>query len=89
MGITLGTRQALIVNSAFNDRWYLYCGPLVFIAAISLLVLFKNTLNRRTLPVLGTLARYSQPIYGFHALFIHFLRTRHYDDMSQPLLDLP
>ncbi|MDU1575047.1 MAG: acyltransferase [Pantoea sp.] len=89
IGITFGTKQALIANGVFNDRWYLYCGPLVFIAAISLLVLFKNALNTSTLPVLGTLSRYSLPIYGFHALFIHFLRTRHYDDMSRPLLDLP
>lgn len=88
-GITLGTRQALHINGAFSDRWYLYCGPLVFIAAISLLIVFKNRLNARTLPLLGTLSRDSLPIYGFHALFIHFLRTHHVDDMSRPLLDLP
>ncbi|MBE5254316.1 acyltransferase [Mixta mediterraneensis] len=88
-GITLGTRQALEINGAFNDTWYLYCGPLVFIAAICLLVLCKNAFHRRTLPGLAIIARYSLPIYGFHALFIHFLRTHHYDDMSRPLLDLP
>ena len=89
IGITLGTKQMLRINGAFNDTWYLYCGPLVFIAAISLLVFCKNTLNRRTLPLLGIIARYSLPIYGFHALFIHFLRTHHYDDMANPWLDLP
>jgi len=89
IGITLGTKQALIVNGAFNDTWYLYCGPLVFIAAISLLIVFKNSLNQRTLPGLTVIARYSLPIYGFHALFIHYLRTHHYDDMSRPWLDLP
>lgn len=88
-GITLGTKKALIVNGAFNDTWYLYCGPLVFIAAISLLVVFKNCLNQRTLPGFSLIARYSLPIYGFHALFIHYLRTHHYDDMSRPWLDLP
>jgi surface polysaccharide O-acyltransferase-like enzyme len=89
IGIALGTKQMLKINGAFNDTWYLYCGPLVFIAAISLLILFKNTLNQRALPGLATLSRYSLPIYGFHALFIHFLRTHHYDDMSRPWLDLP
>ncbi|MFP3702260.1 hypothetical protein SB758_42970, partial [Burkholderia sp. SIMBA_013] len=59
IGITLGTKQALIVNGAFNDTWYLYCGPLVFIAAISLLIVFKNSLNQRTLPGLTVIARYS------------------------------
>ncbi|MFH8136141.1 acyltransferase [Pantoea osteomyelitidis] len=88
-GIAMGTKQELKANGAFSDTWYLYCGPLVFIAAISLLLLFKNCLNQRPLPVLATLSRYSLPIYGFHALFIHFLRTRHLDDMTQPLLDLP
>ncbi|WP_130835489.1 acyltransferase [[Erwinia] mediterraneensis] len=88
-GIALGTRQALQINGAFADTWYLYCGPLVFLAAISLLILFKNCLNRRPLPLLATISRYSLPVYGFHALFIHFLRTRHLDDMTQPLADLP
>lgn len=89
IGITLGTKHELHVNGAFSDTWYLYCGPLVFIAAISLMVLFKNCLNQRPLPVLATISRYSLPIYGLHALFIHFLRTRHLDDMSRPLLDIP
>ncbi|WP_312243040.1 acyltransferase [Pantoea sp.] len=88
-GIALGTKQARLSHGAFADTWYLYCGPLVFIAAISLLLLFKNCLNQRPLPVLANLSRYSLPIYGFHALFIHFLRTRHLDDMAQPLLDIP
>lgn len=89
IGIALGTKQELKINGAFNDTWYLYCGPLVFIAAISLLVLFKNVLNSRTVPGMAMIARYSLPIYGFHALFIHYLRTHHYDDMSRPWLDLP
>ena len=88
-GIALGTKQALKINGAFNDTWYLYCGPLVFIAAISLLIVFKNVLNQRTLPLFAFISRYSLPVYGFHALFIHFLRTHHYDNMARPLLDLP
>lgn len=89
IGITVGTKNELHANGAFSDTWYLYCGPLVFIAAISLMVLFKNCLNQRPLPGLATISRYSLPIYGLHALFIHFLRSRHFDDMSQPLLDIP
>jgi surface polysaccharide O-acyltransferase-like enzyme len=53
------------------------------------LILSKNTLNQSALPGLATISGYSLPIYGFHALFIHFLRTNHYDDMSRPWLDLP
>ncbi|WP_017349325.1 acyltransferase [Pantoea sp. A4] len=89
IGIMLGTRQELKINGAFNDTWYLYCGPLVFIAAMSLLVLFKNAFNQRPLPLLAMISHYSLPIYGFHALFIHFIRTHHYDAMYYPLLDLP
>ncbi|WP_414147772.1 acyltransferase [Erwinia sp. BNK-24-b] len=88
-GIAMGTKQQTAINGAFADTWYLYCGPVVFIAAVSLLVLFKNTLNERILPVLGTISRYSLPIYGFHALFIHFIRTHHFDHTSHPLLDIP
>lgn len=89
LGIAFGTKQMLEVQGAFNDTWYLYCGPLVFIAAIALLVLYKNALNQRSLPGFSLISRYSLPIYGFHALFIHYLRTNHYDDMANPLLDLP
>lgn len=89
MGISIGTRKELHVNGAFSDTWYLYCGPLVFIAAISLMVLFKNCLNQRPLPILATISRNSLPIYGFHALFIHFMRTHNLDHTSQPLLDIP
>ncbi len=49
---------------------------MVFICAISLLTLVKNTLNARPLPVLGFISRHSLGIYGFHALVIHALRTR-------------
>nr|WP_154324346.1 acyltransferase [Pantoea sp. 201603H] len=88
-GISIGTKKALQINGAFADTWYLYCGPLVFIAALSLMILFKNCLNQRPLPGLAFISRYSLPIYGFHALFIHFIRTRHWDHVNQPLLDIP
>lgn len=55
---------------------YLYCGPMVFICAITLLTLVKNTLDTRTVRGLGLISRHSLGIYGFHALIIHALRTR-------------
>lgn len=86
-GISLGTKQELHVNGAFSDLWYLYCGPLVFIGALSLFVWFKNCLNQ-PLPGLALIARNSLPIYGFHALFIHFMRTHQLDHKQWPLLDI-
>ncbi len=88
-GIAMGTKKQMAINGAFADTWYLYCGPVVFIAAVSLLVLFKNGLNQRPLPVLATISRYSLPVYGFHALFIHAMRTHGLDNTAHPLLDIP
>jgi len=87
-GIAIGTKNELHINGAFSDLWYLYCGPLVFIGALSLFVLFKNALNQRTLPGLALISRNSLPIYGFHALFIHFMRTHYLDHKQWPLLDI-
>ncbi|PKH23672.1 acetyltransferase [Enterobacterales bacterium CwR94] len=87
LGIMIGTKKQLHINGAFADTWYLYCGPLVFIAAISLFVLFKTALDRPN-GLLSFLARYSLPIYGFHALFIHFIRTHDYDFPQYPLADI-
>ncbi|MGE9552902.1 acyltransferase [Erwinia amylovora] len=88
-GITMGTKKQMAINGAFADTWYLYCGPVVFIAAVSLLIFFKNCLNQRPLPFLATISNHSLPIYGFHALFIHFMRTHHFDNTAHPLLDIP
>ncbi len=88
-GIAMGTKKQMAINGAFADTWYLYCGPVVFIAAVSLLILFKNGLNQRPLPILAAISRYSLPIYGFHALFIHFMRTHGLDNTRHPLLDIP
>ncbi len=49
---------------------------MVFICAIALLTLVKNTLDTRTIRGLGLISRHSLGIYGFHALIIHALRTR-------------
>lgn len=67
---------------------YLYCGPAVFICAVSLLTLVKNTLSARTIPVLGLISRHSLSIYGFHALIIHALRTNSIELKNWPPLDM-
>lgn len=86
--ISLGTHKQLKINGNFADTFYVYCGPLVFIAAVSLFVLVKNCLNARPLPGLATVSRYSLGIYGFHALIIHFLRTHGYQITAWPMLDI-
>lgn len=86
--ISRGTLYELQWRGNFADTWYLYCGPMVFICAISLLTLVKNTLNERPLPVLGFISRHSLGIYGFHALVIHALRTRGVELKSWPVLDI-
>lgn len=88
MSISLGTHKQLEINGNFADTFYVYCGPLVFIAAISLLVLVKNCLNSRPLPGLAFISRHSLGIYGFHALIIHFLRTHGYQITAWPVLDI-
>ncbi|WP_236330349.1 acyltransferase [Enterobacter quasihormaechei] len=86
--ISRGTLHELQWRGNFADTWYLYCGPMVFICAIALLTLVKNTLNERPLPVLGFISRHSLGIYGFHALVIHALRTRGVELKSWPVLDI-
>ncbi len=86
--ISRGTLYELQWRGNFADTWYLYCGPMVFICAVALLTLVKNTLNTRPLPWLGFISRHSLGIYGFHALVIHALRTRGVELKSWPLLDI-
>lgn len=86
--ISRGTLYELQWRGNFADTWYLYCGPMVFICAVSLLTLVKNTLNARPLPWLGFISRHSLGIYGFHALVIHALRTRGVELKNWPLLDI-
>lgn len=74
--ISRGTLYELQWRGNFADTWYLYCGPMVFICATTLLTLVKNTLDTRTVRGLGLISRHSLGIYGFHALIIHALRTR-------------
>ncbi|XTZ38232.1 acyltransferase [Salmonella enterica] len=86
--ISRGTLYELNWRGNFADTWYRYCGPLVFLCAISLFTLIKNTLNSRTLPGLTLISQHSLGIYGFHALIIHALRTRGIELESSPLLDI-
>ena len=88
MAISRGTLHELKWRGNFADTWYVYCGPLVFLCAVSLLTLVKNTLNGRVLPGLGLISQHSLGIYGFHALIIHALRTRGVELKSWPLADI-
>ena len=87
-GISWGTWHELKVRGDFADTWYQYAGPLVFIGAIALFLFAKSGINRRTLPGLRVISRNSLAIYGFHALFIHFLRTHGLDIKQIPALDI-
>lgn len=86
--ISRGTLYELQWRGNFADTWYLYCGPVVFICAIALLTLVKNTLNVRMIPGLELISRHSLGIYGFHALIIHVLRTNGVELKQWPLLDI-
>jgi surface polysaccharide O-acyltransferase-like enzyme len=87
MVISRGTLYELQWRGNFADTWYLYCGPMVFICAMSLLTLVKNTLNARPSRA-GVYFAALAGIYGFHALVIHALRTRGVELKSWPLLDI-
>ncbi len=86
--ISRGTLYELQWRGNFADTWYLYCGPMVFICAIALLTLVKNTLYTRTICGLGLISSHSLGIYGFHALIIHALRTRGIELKNWPILDI-
>lgn len=86
--ISRGTLYELRWRGNFADTWYVYCGPAVFIFAMSLLTLVKNTLNKQTVPLLGLISRHSLGIYGFHALIIHALRTNGIEMKQWPPLDI-
>lgn len=86
--ISLGTHAELAREGNFSDTFYVYCGPLVFIAALSLFIVVKNALNHRPLPGLALISRHSLGIYGFHAFFIHALRTRHIEITQWSVLDI-
>lgn len=86
--ISRGTLHELQWRGNFADTWYLYCGPMVFICAVTLLTLVKNTLNQREIPGLGLISRHSLGIYGFHALVINALRSGGIELQRWPMLDI-
>ncbi|WBF45401.1 acyltransferase [Serratia rubidaea] len=85
--IILGTRHQSLINGNLAATYYLYATPLVFIAAVSLLVWFKNCLAQ---PVgwLAVFSRHSLAIYGLHALIVNLLRHQGWDLDGYPLLDI-
>ncbi|MFI8416057.1 acyltransferase [Serratia sp. NPDC078593] len=85
--IVLGTRNQTQVNGNFADTYYIYSGPLVFIAAVALLVWFKNGLSQ---PIgwLGCFSRHSLAIYGFHAIIVNLMRNQGWVISAYPLLDV-
>lgn len=85
--IAISTAKQTRINGSFADTFYMYCSPLVFIAAVSLLIWFKNCLNKQ-ITWMSWLAKHSLAIYGFHALIIHFIRTHNYDFTAYPVLDI-
>ena len=82
-----GTKSQMFINGNFADTYYIYCGPLVFIAAVSLMIWFKNCLPE---PIgwLSIFSRHSLAIYGFHAIIVNFMRSRHLELTPHPLLDI-
>lgn len=86
--VALGTQYHTLRNDNFTQTFYLYSGPLVFLSAISLLVIFKHYFNHRVLPGFAFISRHSLAIYGFHALIIHYMRTNGLDFSSRPVLDI-
>lgn len=85
--IIIGTRHQSLINGNLAATYYLYATPLVFIAAVSLLVWFKNCLAQ---PVgwLAVFSRHSLAIYGLHALILNLLRHQGWDLDGYPLLDI-
>ncbi len=68
--ISRGTLYELQWRGNFADTWYLYCGPMVFICAIALLTLVKNTLYTR-IGIIANPNTVPQKIDGFEWLPIN------------------
>lgn len=86
--IALGTWHQTLANDNFTQTFYLYANPLVFIAAVSLMAVFKAPALNVALPGAAFIARHSLAIYGFHALIIHFIRTHDLALSVWPVLDI-
>lgn len=88
LGVAWGTRYQSLINQNFADTFYVYCGPLVFISALSVFVLFKNRLSTRIVPGFALISRHSLAIYGFHALIVIGLRAGHIGFPQSPLINI-
>lgn len=86
--IAMGTSQQTAANDNFTQTFYLYANPLVFIAAVCLMILFKASALSAPLPGFAFISRHSLAIYGFHALIIHFIRTHDLALQGRPILDI-
>jgi len=86
--IAIGTELQSQHNQNFASTYYFYCGPLVFIAALSLFLWARQALARLSWPPLRLISRHSLAIYGFHALIIIGLRSSHLDFPRYPLLNI-
>lgn len=86
--IAFSTYRQTLHNGGFADTYYMYCGPLVFIASCAIFLFFKNNFNHSQSRWMVFISRHSLAIYGFHAFFIHFIRTHHLDARSWPLVDI-
>ena len=86
--IAVGTYHQSLINQNFAATYYTYCGPLVFISALSLFMVGKQLLANIQSPVLAMISRNSLAIYGFHALIIIGLRGKHLDYPQYPLLNI-
>jgi surface polysaccharide O-acyltransferase-like enzyme len=85
--IMYGTKHQSLINENFASTYYMYSGPLVFIAAVSLLVWCKNCLSQ---PIgwLSIFSRHSLAIYGFHAIIVNVMRKWCLEISPYPLLDI-
>ncbi len=86
--IAMGTSQQTLTNDNFTQTFYLYANPLVFIAAVCPMILFKAAALSAPLPGFSFISRHSLAIYGFHALIIHFIRTRDLALKGWPIQDI-
>lgn len=88
LGVAWGTYHQSLINQNFADTYYVYTGPLVFISALSLFILFKNLLAARVLPGLMLISRHSLAIYGFHAPIVIGLRAGRIGFTQWPLINI-
>ncbi|WP_369789374.1 acyltransferase [Rouxiella sp. WC2420] len=86
--VAIGTHHQSLINQNFAGTFYTYCGPLVFVSAVSLFVCGKQLLASSESRFLALVSRHSLAIYGFHALIIIALRGKHIDFPQFPLLNI-